>query len=407
MEYIQEQFNAGSDEIFSLLPGEYEGPLVVDRPCTVDGCNSTLWANSGPVLVVSAPNVTIKNLRVEVAGTPGSEEKRIAIRTSDPNTKLENIEVNGNIVGLPGETGLWDIPSIISLGEFAANQENSFSISLQIPCEARLDSGVKDLRISPTQLTPGKNTLTLTTDELRNNTILYGEILLRTTVSRRIYVTGKALKDAPVHDETLPVRNGPTVSPPVQMNAPVDVIAPQVEDADVQTLRKGQRISVKELHSSQLKIIYEHKSASQGVDIDCYCFVLQQNGKVACDEDLIFFGNPEAADHSVKTFSSEGKLLALIDLKKIDAAVNKIAVCYSIYGDNVRENFSMVSGPVIRILGGDKEYFRFELNELSEEKTAVAAELYRYKGEWKMSFVGAGYKSGLKQLCESYGVNVE
>ena len=346
-------------------------------------------------------------MRVEVTGTTESEEDRIAIRTSDPNTKLENIEVKGNIIGLPSETGVWEIPSIISLGEFAANQENTFSVSLKIPCEARLDSGMKNLRISPTRLAPGMNTLTLTTDDLRNNTILYGEILLRTTVSRRIYVNGKALKDAPIHDEAVPVLNGPTVSLPVQMNAPADVIAPQVEDTVVQTLKKGQRISVRELHSSQLKIIYEHKSAAQGVDIDCYCFALRQNGKVACDEDLVFFGNPEAADHSVTTSSLDGKPLALIDLEKIDASVYKIAVCYSIYGDDDRQNFSTVLAAVIRIFGGDKEYFRFELNELAEEKTVVAAELYRYKGEWKMNFVGAGYRSGLRQLCESYGVNVE
>lgn len=404
---IQEQFNSVSGGDFVLTPGEYEGPLTVDRPCVIDGGRSTLWANRGPVLVVSAPNVTVKNLRVEVTGSPADSEGRIAIKTGDPYTRLENVEVHGDVVGLPQEAKSWELPGIISLGEFAANTENTFTVSLEASSEAELDSMVKDLRISPTHLTAGRNSLTLTTDELRNNTILYGEIMVRSAVSRRIYVTGKALKDAPVHDESLPVLSGPTVSLPVQMDAPAEIIAPQVSAAEIRAVTRGQRISCKDLQSSQIKFIYESKNSASGIDIDSYCFALGGNGKVSCDEDLIFFGNPEAANSSIRTSSSDSKPLALIDLDKVDAAVNKIAVCYSIYGDDPHQNFSGVSSPVIRVFGGDKEMLRFELQDLNEEKTVVAAEVYRYKGEWKINFVGAGYKSGLTQLCEGYGVNVD
>lgn len=404
---IQEQFNSNSSADFILTPGEYEGPLVVDRTCVIDGCQSTLWANNGPVLIVAAPNVMLKNLRIEVTGSPTDENARIAMKTNDPNTKLENVEVHGNVIGLAQEAENWDLPGIISLGEFAANKENTFAVSLQIPSEAILDSKVKDLRISPTHLSIGQNSLTLTTDELRNNTILYGEIIIRSAVSRRIYVTGKALKDAPVHDEALPVANGPTVSLPVQVDPPAEVIAPQVSDNNVQAIKRGQRISIKELQSSQIKIIYEHQSATPGLDIDSYCFALRDNGKVSCDEDLIFFGNTEDKNQSIKSSTANSKPLVLIDLEKVDSAVSKIAVCYSIYGDDSSQNFSKVISPMIRIFGGDKEVYRFELKDLTKEKTVVATEIYRYKGEWKMNFVGAGYNSGLKQLCEGYGVNVE
>jgi hypothetical protein len=306
---IQEQFNSNSSADFILTPGEYEGPLVVDRACTIDGCRSTLWANNGPVLTVAAPNVTVKNLRIEVTGSPTDENARIAMKTNDPYTKLENIEVHGNVIGFSQEAENWDLPGIISLGEFAANKENTFAVSLQAPSEATLDSKVKDLRISPTHLSIGQNSLTLTTDELRNNTILYGEIMVRSAVSRRIYVTGKALKDAPVHDEALPVANGPTVSLPVQIDPPAEVIAPQVSDTNVQAIKRGQRISIKELQSSQIKIIYEHQSAASGLDIDSYCFALSDNGKVSCDEDLIFFGNTEAKNQSIKLSTADAKRL--------------------------------------------------------------------------------------------------
>ena len=45
--------------------------------------------------------------------------------------------------------------------------------------------------------------------------------------------------------------------------------------------------------------------------------------------------------------------------------------------------------------------------DLSVEKTLVAVEVYRYKGQWKLNFVASGYRDGLRRLCESYGVEVQ
>lgn len=72
---------------------------------------------------------------------------------------LENIEVHGNVIGFSQEAENWDLPGIISLGEFAANKENTFAVWLQAPSEATLDSKVKDLRISPTHLSIGQNSI--------------------------------------------------------------------------------------------------------------------------------------------------------------------------------------------------------------------------------------------------------
>jgi len=33
-------------------------------------------------------------------------------------------------------------------------------------------------------------------------------------------------------------------------------------------------------------------------------------------------------------------------------------------------------------------------------------EFYLYKGEWKISAVGAGYKDGMAKLCNRYGIEV-
>ncbi len=70
MEEIQKHFDQSGGD-FLLSPGEYQGPLTVSRPCILDGAGSTLWAEHGPVLTITAPGVTIKNLRVEITGGGG------------------------------------------------------------------------------------------------------------------------------------------------------------------------------------------------------------------------------------------------------------------------------------------------------------------------------------------------
>ena len=79
----------------------------------------------------------------------------------------------------------------------------------------------------------------------------------------------------------------------------------------------------------------------------------------------------------------------------------------SVYDDQSGTDFSCVDDPVIRIFSDDKEQFRFPLNDLTQEKTVVAVEFYRYKGEWKVNCVGGGFKFGLASLCREYGVDVE
>ncbi len=407
MENIQEQFNANKTGDFLLAPGEYQGPLLIDRPGVFDGGNATLWSADGPVLTIAADNVTIKNLRIELAGGDNVAGTALQFQAGNPDSiNLENVEVKGAVCGFAPEAENWTLPGLIALGNFAADTENTFTLQLEAAAAAQLECNVRGVRLAPLSLTPGVNTITLTVSEMRHNTILYGEIMVKTRVSRRIYITGKALTEAQVHNEGQVVPNGPAVSLPVQMTAPLEMLAPDIDDSNVQHIKRGQRLSVKEWQNSVLKIALEYQTEDAQLDIDGYCFMLQ-GGRVRRDEDLIFFGNTESQGGAVKMSQVNDRPLTLVELAKAPADVERIAVCYSIYGDNQTQRFSAVKGAVVRIFSADKEIYRFALDELYEEKTAVAVELYRYKGEWKMNFVGAGYHSGLRHLCESYGVNIE
>lgn len=407
MRTVRELFgeNAGGEIIIS--PGEYAGPLVVDSACVIKGNMSVLWADSGPVLIIKAAGVKIENLRVEVTGSG----EFTAISSEYPDTKLVNVEVRGNVKGILGEAENWELPNVISLGDFAAEEENRFCVKINAAGKAALESRAKALTITPAGLEKGENSVLLTADALKDNTILYGEIMVHTAVSRRIYVMGKARAGAPLRNDILEAptiehnKNETGISAASRTDVlPVEQNTEHNINENIKQAKKGQRIPINELGSTHIKIVFEHKSEDKSIEIDGYAFLLRENGKVMKDEDLVFFGNPESPDKSVRAGNTEPFIEA--DLERTEPSIAKIAVCFSVYGDT-QKNISSVKEPAVRIFGGGKEMYGFELSGLSDEKTFVAVELYRYKGEWKLNFVGAGYKSGLKKLCESYGVEVE
>lgn len=407
MSLIQEEFNKSSGD-FLLSPGEYEGPLLIDRPCVVDGQHSTIWANCGPVVIVDSPSVTLKNLRIEVTGSQEKEHPAVSLKLNHPGTKLENVEINGIAEGLAEESTGWSIPGVIALGEFAANKKNSFSIEFDAPRGAEIVHNLKDVVITPQKVKTGRNVLNITTSNMRDNTILFGELLIKASVARRIYITGKAKKGAPEHTSVSPVSGELTISAPLQMDPPDEVVAPIVnDDEQVKVVSKGQRIALGQMQARQIKVVYSHKSTSRPLTVDPYVFKLGKNGKVRSDNDLIFFGNEESENKDVRVKTDSGSAFAAIELSKTSDDVNRIAVCMSIYDDQSGTDFNCVEDPVIRVFSDEKEQFRFMLDDLKQEKTVVAVEFYRYKGDWKVNFVGGGFTFGLDSLCREYGVEVE
>lgn len=468
--HIQEKFNQNISNVFEMPEGDFQGPLCITRPCVVDGHSvSSIWAGAGPTISVEAAGVTIKNLKVRTINNTGDKITQSAIRTTFEDTKLENVEVSGQVLGFSNEAEDWRLPSIVPLGKFAAEKPNEFTLQINAAADAVLSTDIQGISVIPPYLIKGQNTVTLKTEELRDNTLLYGSIFVKTTVVRKICVTGKAEMSAPErHDSTGNVQQHPPVSvqpqqqpmpaqqrqvqqhpiptqqrqpqqqrqvqqrnfvappPPVPIQRPVQpygppgrqqpqvqatpsptVVSPLAEDKNVTWLNAGQRISLKELQNQFLRIAYFHNRSKIKVDMDGYVFMLGGNGKVSCDEDMIFFGNEMSADRSVKVSKDDDMPVVLIDLKKVASSVEKIAITYSIYGEESRMNFSLIDRPVMRIFSGAKEVYRFQLKDLNLEKTVVATEIYRYKGEWKFNCIGGGYNDGLRKLCESYGVHIQ
>lgn len=149
-------------------------------------------------------------------------------------------------------------------------------------------------------------------------------------------------------------------------------------------------------------------------DLDASAFMLNASGKVRASTDLIFYNNLKSNCGSVahngdnKTGDAAGDDETLsVDLTKVPADIDKIAVCVTIHeADTRKQNFGAVSKAYIRVLNAENgtEIARFDLSEDGSTETAmVFGELYRAGADWKFKAIGQGFAGGLGPLAASYG----
>lgn len=188
------------------------------------------------------------------------------------------------------------------------------------------------------------------------------------------------------------------------------------------SLQKGGNVNLSKEAPSMTKMIVGlgwDVRATDGAafDLDAVAFVLKADGKVRADSDFIFFNNKQNAEGSVvhagdnRTGEGDGDdETIIIDLSKMPANVEKVAVCVTIYdADSRRQNFGQVSRAYVRVVNdaGQQEVARYDLSEDGSTETAmIFGEVYKHNGEWKFKAIGQGFKGGLGPLAASYGVNV-
>ena len=90
----------------ALPAGEYEGPVVINKPLTLRGSSATVWSKHGSVIEVSSQGVTLEGLRVEITEGALSEP---AITAKFP-VNIRAVEVLGTVSGFGAEDGECGIP---------------------------------------------------------------------------------------------------------------------------------------------------------------------------------------------------------------------------------------------------------------------------------------------------------
>lgn len=394
-----------------LPAGEFEGPLVISKPLRLLGQNTTVWAKRSPVIEINSNGVSIENIRAEL--TEGSPDEAAVV--ANVLAAAKDIEVLGGVRGFGAEDGYFDVPRTIELGEFAADTVNTFTLEVNVPDRTEIVCGIREVSLSPDVLNAGRNELTVTVSGISAQTYLYAEILFKTRFTRRIYLTGKPnagasaangkrVYTAPERDLSHKPKAVPTVAPVTR--TATDVISMESSAPDMSLppleMKRGQRVSMSKYIGSRFDIFFTCEKP-RDYEIDPYLFLLGKDEQSLGDSGLIFFGNERSDNGEAVFFPADGHLA--VDLSKVDFRVQKIALAYSIYAGGAQRNFSAVREPRVSIRAG-AERASFNMDSLSNEATVVAMEFYLYKGEWKISAVGAGYKDGMAKLCNRYGIEV-
>ncbi|GED71964.1 stress response protein SCP2 [Brevibacillus reuszeri] len=150
------------------------------------------------------------------------------------------------------------------------------------------------------------------------------------------------------------------------------------------------------------------------IDCDASVIMLDQNGKITKEKNLVYFGNKKSQCGSVVhsgdnlTGDGEGDDEQLnVDLSRVPNDVHKLVFVVNIY-DCVsrRQDFGMIGNAYIRVVNAsnNQELCKFNLTENYSGKTSlIVGELYRYNDEWKFSAIGEGTTdTAISQLVRRY-----
>ncbi|MET8681186.1 TerD family protein [Streptomyces sp. NPDC004647] len=152
-------------------------------------------------------------------------------------------------------------------------------------------------------------------------------------------------------------------------------------------------------------------------DLDASALLTNDEGKVANDQNFVFFNNlksPEGSvEHTGDNLTGEGEgddEVIKVNLAGVPADVAKIVFPVSIYeAESRQQSFGQVRNAYIRVMNqaDNNELARYDLSEDASTETAmVFGELYRNGAEWKFRAIGQGYASGLRGIAQDFGVNV-
>ncbi|MDE6728125.1 MAG: TerD family protein, partial [Oscillospiraceae bacterium] len=203
-----------------------------------------------------------------------------------------------------------------------------------------------------------------------------------------------------------PASTAPAAPPTPMAHAATDVIplaGRQSPTSETLDMKRGQRVGLAQYLGNTFEVWFT-ANAPRGMEIDPYVFLLESGDKAIGDDGLVFFGNERSPNDEVRFFPGDGHIE--VDLSKVPPRIQKIALAYSIYDGGAAKNFRSVISPRVSLRAGG-ERVTFTIDGLTDEATIVALEFYLYKGEWKISAVGAGFKDGLAKLCNRYGIEVE
>ena len=185
----------------------------------------------------------------------------------------------------------------------------------------------------------------------------------------------------------------------------------QSPSKNIQKIVKGQKVSLANFTQNSLVVSLSFE-CDKNFDIDASAFLLNQQGQVISDDDIVFYNNLRHKSGCLECKDSIAMPKTfLFNLIETPAEYNRIAFTLTINDAEIKnQNFSQVNNMKIVITDSIQpdKILIFSLDDaLTVENALLVAEIYRHKGEWKFNAIGAGFSGGLVALCKNFGVDVD
>jgi stress response protein SCP2 len=168
------------------------------------------------------------------------------------------------------------------------------------------------------------------------------------------------------------------------------------------TISKGANIPV---DAAAVRLDLSWTGGSGVPDVDGSALLLRADGRVADDNDFVFYNQPRHPSGAVRHVGKTGtKDTVEVDLGALPSDVERVVLAASADGGT----FGQVPGLrlVVSDLASGAPLAEFAITG-TDETAMVSGELYRRNAQWKFRAVGQGYASGLAGLATDFGISVD
>jgi hypothetical protein len=192
MESLKDRIRKTSEGGTIEIPfgGEFQEKLVIDKSIRIrsDKKIATIVGNS-PTIKVQKEGVVLENLHIESCDETGiclSIKKGVS-------ATFNNVSIKGSVEGLDKEDGEWEIPDTLEL-VLEPNTPSTKKMIIHCPVEAIIySSDMVGVQCSPHRLISGLNEIRVHIDEIHENTIIAGDLIIESAkygLKRKISLTG-------------------------------------------------------------------------------------------------------------------------------------------------------------------------------------------------------------------------
>lgn len=143
------------------------------------------------------------------------------------------------------------------------------------------------------------------------------------------------------------------------------------------------------------------------VEVDISAFLLNAQGKVRGDADMVFYGQTRSGNGSVHLQESRaGYAKFSVDLAQIESAISKIAFSATIHEN--RQTFASFQRIEVQIRDQQQQLILSANLPTTGmiESALILGEYYLRQQQWKFRAIGQGFAGGLKPLAEHFGVDI-